>query len=100
TRSSGGGGSVSSWYTGFYSESISSNTNTLVVRKTPIVTAEYPAAPYVENIGARPDIALDYMTRDNLVNAGRPYVDRFTQIMLDEIKKAQSRNLFTIPANG
>src|SRR5204862_3113916 len=72
-RGSGGGGSISSWSTGFYSESISSNTNSLVVRKRPIVTNDYPTAPFVENIGPRPDIPLNYMTRDNLINAGRPF---------------------------
>ena len=86
-RTSGGGGSVSGWPTGLYSESISNNTNTLVVRKYPITTADLPTARYVENIGARPDIQLDYMTRDNLVNGGRPFVDQFTLILLDLIQK-------------
>jgi PDZ domain/Peptidase family S41 len=99
-RSSGGGGSVSGWPTGFYSESISTNTNTLVVRKKPIVTPNLPAAPYVENIGARPEIALDFMTRDNLLTGGRAYVDRFTQIVGDEIQKALTQNPYTIPPNG
>ncbi len=56
TRTSGAGGSVSSWPAGMYSELVSSNTNSLVVRKAPIVTSEYPPAPYIENIGVRPDI--------------------------------------------
>ena len=85
-RSSGGGGSVSGWYTGFYSESFATNTNTLVVRKNPIATPEYPTAPYVENIGARPDVSLEFMTRENLLNGGRTYVDRFTQILVDQIQ--------------
>jgi hypothetical protein len=88
-RTSGGGGSVSSYAAGFYSEATASNTNTLVVRKQPIVTAEYPAAPYVENIGARPDIPLNYMTRENLLNGGRTFVGEFTQIIVDEIKKVK-----------
>ncbi len=86
-RTSGGGGSVSGWPL-LYSESLTSNTNTLVVRKQPIVTPDLPTAPYVENIGTRPDITLDYMTRDNLMNRGRPFVDAFTQIMVDQIKSA------------
>jgi C-terminal processing protease CtpA/Prc len=86
-RSSGGGGSVSGWPTGFYSESISTNTNTLVVRKNPIRTQEYPTAPYVENIGARPDIQLNFMTRENLLNGGRSFVEQFTQILVNEIMK-------------
>ncbi len=85
TRTSGGGGSVSGWPL-LYSESITTNTNSLVVRKQPIVTADLPTAPYVENIGTRPDIPLDYMTRDNLMSRGRPFVDAFTQIIADQIK--------------
>jgi len=60
-----------------------------VVRNHPIVTAEYPAAPLVENIGVRPDIALDYMTRDNLLNHGATFVSQFTSILLDQINSSQ-----------
>jgi C-terminal processing protease CtpA/Prc len=88
-RTNGAGGSVSGWPTGLYSESQSSNTNTLVVRNQQIVTAEYPTGPYVENIGARPDIPLEYMTRENLVNRGRPFVDAFSRILVDEIRRLQ-----------
>jgi C-terminal processing protease CtpA/Prc len=92
-RTSGGGGSVSGWPTGFYSESISNNTNSLVVRKSAIKTAEYPAAPYVENIGARPDIPLDFMTTENLLTGGRTYVNQFTQILLHAIRTTISAQL-------
>jgi len=87
-RTSGGGGSVSGWPTGFYSESFSTNTNSLVVRRAPITTEDLPAAPYVENIGARPDIPLDYMTRENLLNNGRTFVNAFTDILLGLIEGA------------
>lgn len=99
-RSSGGGGSVSGWPTGFYSESISANTNTLVVRRNPIVTSEYPPAPFVENIGARPDIPLNYMTTDNLVRGGRPFVNRFSEILAEQIRIAASEIPFEISDNG
>jgi hypothetical protein len=89
TRTSGAGGSVSTWTVGFYSEISASNTNTLVIRKDVISTPEYPSAPFIENIGARADIHLDYMTRENLLNQGRPFVEAFTRIILDEIAKAQ-----------
>ena len=88
-RTSGGGGSVSSWPAGFYSEATTSNTNSLVIRNQNIVTAEYPPAPYVENIGTRPDIKLDYMTRENLMNGGTAFVSQFTNIIIDQIKKGQ-----------
>jgi hypothetical protein len=48
-----------------------------------------PSAPYIENLGVEPDIALDYMTRENLILRGKPFVDRFTEIMLSEIAKAR-----------
>jgi hypothetical protein len=40
---------------------------------------EYPPSPYIENIGVRPDIAVDYMTRANLLSAGAPFVQAFTE---------------------
>jgi Peptidase family S41/PDZ domain len=86
----GGGGSISGYQTGFYSESYSTNTNTLVVRKNPIVTAEYPTAPYVENIGARPDVPLEYMTLDNLLNSGKTFVQQFTDVLVGLIEKPKS----------
>ena len=85
----GGRGSVSGWPTGYYSESNTNNTNTLVVRRCPIATTELPIESYVENIGARPDIELDYMTRNNMLNAGRPFVAAFTAIIADEIRKSR-----------
>ena len=88
-RTSGGGGSVSAWPAGFYSEFTANNTNSLVLRKNPIVTPDLPAAPYVENIGARPDIQLDYMTKDNLLQGGRPFVEGFTKIIVDQIKASR-----------
>lgn len=88
-RTNGSGGAVSPWATGFYSESNSSSTNTLVVRKNAIVTPDLPAAPYVENIGARPDIELNYMTRENLMTGGRAFVDAFTAIAVEEIRNSK-----------
>lgn len=88
-RTSGAGGSVSLWDVGMYSELVSSNTNSLVVRKEPIVTNEYPVAPYIENIGVRPDIPLEFMTRENLRQNGRPFVDGFTQIIVDHIRASR-----------
>jgi hypothetical protein len=86
TRTNGAGGSISVWPAGFYSEAVSSNTNTLVVRREPVVTGGYPVASYIENIGAHPDIVLDYMTRDNLMNQGRPFVEAFTSIIVQHIQ--------------
>jgi hypothetical protein len=43
----------------------------------------------VENIGVRPDIAVDYMTRDNLLTRGQSFVNAFTGAMVDLIAKSQ-----------
>ena len=88
-RTNGGGGSVSGWPAGFYSESLTTNTNSLVVRLEPIYTPDLPAAPYIENIGARPDVRLDIMTRENLLTRGRPFVDGFTRILVNHIRTSQ-----------
>jgi len=86
-RTMGAGGSVVTLGAGSYSEGSAGMTQALMNRKYPIVTAEYPAAPYVENIGVRPDIEADYMTRENLLNGGRAFVQAFTAAMVDHIRK-------------
>ena len=58
-----------------------------MVRKNPIATSEYPTSPYVENIGVRPDIEVDYMTRDNLMRRGQGFVDAFVAAMVDHIQR-------------
>jgi C-terminal processing protease CtpA/Prc len=74
-RTMGAGGNVEGWYAGSYSLGIATVTESLMNRKNPIVTDDYPTAPYVENIGVRPEITADYMTRDNLMQGGKPFLD-------------------------
>lgn len=42
---------------------------------------------YIENVGVRPDIELDYMTTENLLQFGVPFVNAFTKIISDEIDR-------------
>jgi hypothetical protein len=49
----------------------------------------YPAAPYVENIGVRPDLSIDYMTSDNLFQSGKPFVDGFVAAIVNQIQKSR-----------
>jgi hypothetical protein len=79
------GGTVSDFTATAYSEGITRVTQSLMNRKYPIVTDDFPTAPYVENIGVRPDIVVDYMTKDNLLNRGASFVDAFTAAMVDLI---------------
>jgi hypothetical protein len=48
-----------------------------------MITRAVPA--YIENIGVRPDVTDDYMTMDNLLNQGKPFVARFTQALAGRI---------------
>jgi C-terminal processing protease CtpA/Prc len=59
----------------------------LMVRPRPISVEGYPATNYVENVGVHPDIAVDYMTAENLLQNGRPFFTRVTEIMLQEINR-------------
>jgi hypothetical protein len=79
------GGSVNDFTATAYSEGITRVTESLMHRKNPVVTDEFPAVPYVENIGVRPDIVVDYMTKDNLLNQGASFVAAFTAAMVDLI---------------
>jgi hypothetical protein len=86
-RTMGAGGNVTGRSAGTFSQGSVSVTESLMIRKNPIVTIEYPTAPYVENIGVRPDILLDYMTRENLIQNGRPFVEAFVAEAVAHIRK-------------
>ena len=85
TRTAGAGGPVRDYDGGAYSEAQISLTVGMMVRKDPVVTRDYPTAPYVENIGVRPDVEEDYMTRDNLLAKGKTFVEDFTGAMVSYI---------------
>jgi hypothetical protein len=85
TRTNGAGGSVSGFPAGIYSESSTGNTNTLVTRIAPVDVPGYPVSHYIENIGAHADIPLEYMTKENLLTRGRPFVEAFTEIIVEHI---------------
>jgi hypothetical protein len=82
-RTMGAGGSVIQLPATAYTESISRFTVSMMHRGRFIQTPDFPPAPYVENIGVRPDIVIDYMTRANLMTAGAPFVQAFTQVIVD-----------------
>jgi hypothetical protein len=92
-RTNGMGGNnslnIQRYQVGDYSEGDTGITLALMVRKAPVITADYPPTQYIENVGVRPDVAIDYMTRDNLMNAGRPFVEAFTSVIVQQIQSAQ-----------
>jgi hypothetical protein len=85
-RTMGAGGNVFSSDATAYSEASASFTASLVHRPRVIVTPEYPPSNYIENVGVRPDIEYDYMTQDNLLTNGRPFVEAFTAAIVGHIR--------------
>jgi hypothetical protein len=61
-----------------------------------ISTPDFPPSPYFENVGVRPDIVVDYMTRANLISGGAPFGQAFT----DAAVKLGADNRPSIPARS
>jgi C-terminal processing protease CtpA/Prc len=77
-RTMGAGGSVTDFNCTAFTESVCSITLALMNRGVVISDSQYPPSPYIENVGVRPDVVVDYMTRVNLMSAGAPFVRAFT----------------------
>ncbi len=92
-RTNGAGGSnslsTSQWQVGAFSEGTTGMTLSLMVRKEPVTTPDYPESRYIENVGVRPDVELDYMTLDNLLNQGKGFVGAFTEVLVKQIEAAR-----------
>jgi hypothetical protein len=89
SRTDGAGGLLNYAQAGVYSEAGTALAIGIAVRGQPVVTTEYPAAPYIENIGIRPDQTADYQTMDNLLQKGKPFVDGFLAAILAHIEKSK-----------
>jgi len=91
TRTNGAGGSnslnISSWQVGAYSEGTTGVTLSLMVRKNPVQIDGYPVTNYIENVGVRADVQLDFMTRDNLLQSGRPFLDAATAVLVQQLQQ-------------
>ena len=88
-RTNGAGGNNTSFDAGPFSEGFTGMTIGLQVRKDPITTDDYPATPYIENVGVRPEVVNDYMTRDNLLQGGAPFVRDFLDSMAAYVRILQ-----------
>jgi hypothetical protein len=87
-RTMGAGGSVVAFNGPAFTESIFRITVSLMNRGTMVQTPDFPPAPYIENIGVRPDTVIDYMTRANLMTGGQPFVQAFTQAVVNHQRQA------------
>ena len=63
----------------------------MLLRRAPVVTPDFPATALIENVGVRPDVEIDYMTKDNLLKNGRPFVDLFTKVITAEIQRQHQK---------
>ena len=81
-RTMGAGGSVVGFNGTAFTESFFRITVSLMNRGHLVHTPDFPPAPYIENIGVRPDIVTDYMTRENLMNGGAAFVQAFTEAIV------------------
>lgn len=72
---------------GAYSETSTSLARSIAVRKANMLTPEFPAAPYIENIGVRPNVQDDFATEENLRLKGKPFVDGFVKTFVDYLAK-------------
>jgi hypothetical protein len=88
-RTMGAGGSVVSLNAGNYTEGFTSLTQTLMSRKAPVSVPGYPTVPYIENVGVHPDIVQDYMTRENLMQNGQPFVTAVLDAMAEHIRRSR-----------
>jgi len=77
-RTMGAGGSVGQGSCTVCTESMCNTTLSLMNRGVVISGTEYPPSPYIENVGVRPEIVNDFMTRANLMSAGATFVQAFT----------------------
>lgn len=85
-RTNGAGGNNTSYDAGPFTEGVTGMTLALQVRKGPISTPDYPTTAYIENVGVRPEWSRDYMTKDNLLQNGAPFVKAFLDGMASYIR--------------
>ena len=85
-RTNGAGGNNTTLDAGVFSEGITGMTLALQSRKDYVGTAGYPVTKYIENVGVHPNVEVDYMTKDDLLQNGAPFVDEFLQAMAAYIR--------------
>ena len=85
-RSNGAGGNNTSFDAGAYTEGFTGMTLALQVRSSFVTTPEYPTSLLIENVGVRPDVESNYMTKENLLQSGAPFLSTTLNQMAYVIK--------------
>ncbi len=90
-RTNGAGGNNTTYDAGPFSEGFAGMTIGLQTRRVSFATPDYPASIYIENVGVRPEVVNDYMTRENLLQNGAPFVRSFLATMASYVRESHSR---------
>jgi C-terminal processing protease CtpA/Prc len=85
-RTNGAGGNNTSLDAGSYSEGVVGMTLALQTRKEKHLNGDYPYTDLIENTGVWPDLPDDYMTKDNLLQSGAPFLHNVLQHMAAQIR--------------
>ena len=85
-RTDGAGGNNTSFDAGSYSEGFAGMTLALQTRKEKHLNGDYPYTDLIENTGVWPDLTDDYMTKDNLLQSGAPFLRNVLQHMAAQIR--------------
>ena len=87
-RTNGAGGNNTSYRAGPYSEGAVGVTIALQTRRWR-GNPGYPVSIYTENVGVHPEVIDDYMTKENLLRNGAPFVADFLEAMAAYIRQRQ-----------
>ena len=85
-RTNGAGGNNTAMDAGVYSEGVAGMTLALQTRKERHVNGDYPYTDLIENTGVWPDLTDDYMTKENLLQSGAPFLRNVLQHMAAQIR--------------
>ncbi len=85
-RTDGAGGNNTTFDAGSYSEGATGMTLALQTRQEKHLNGDYPYTDLIENTGVWPDLPDDYMTKDNLLQSGAPFLRNVLQHMAAQIR--------------
>jgi hypothetical protein len=91
-RTDGAGGNNTSYDAGPFSEGVTGMTIGIQTRPSAIATPGYPTTIYIENTGVWPQVVSDYMTRDNLLQNGAPFINGFLKTMAAYVRQESARH--------
>jgi len=90
-RTDGAGGNNTTFDAGPFSEGTAGMTIGIQTRPRPFTIPGYPTSIYIENVGVQPDVVSDYMTRQNLLQNGAPFVNSFLARMAAHVRERSGR---------